>query len=183
MNTVEPIRDIGTIWDIAEYLGESSERNKVMFLFGIYVGIRISDILKFKVRDVRDKSYVVIREQKTGKEKSFPINDELRPILNRYIKGKADYEWLFPSRQGDGPIKRKQAYNIINEAGEKFGLERIGTHTMRKTFGYHFYQQTHDIVTLQKIFNHADFHITLRYIGIEQDAQDEAIRKLSFKRR
>ena len=38
MNTVEPIRDIGTVWDIAEYLGETSERNKIMFLFGIYVG-------------------------------------------------------------------------------------------------------------------------------------------------
>lgn len=183
MNTVEPIRDIGTIWDMAEYLGEKNERNKIMFLFGIYVGIRISDILKFKVRDVRDKSYVVIREQKTKKEKAFPINDELRPLLNRYIKGKADYEWLFPSRQGDKPIGRKQAYNIINNAGRRFGLERIGTHTMRKTFGYHFYQQTHDIVKLQKILNHSDFHITLRYIGMEQDAQDEAIRKLSFKRR
>ena len=52
MNTVEPIRDINTVWDIADYLGEKSERNKIMFLFGIYVGIRISDILSLKVRDV-----------------------------------------------------------------------------------------------------------------------------------
>ena len=46
MNTVEPIRDINTVWDIADYLGEKSERNKIMFLFGIYVGIRVSDILR-----------------------------------------------------------------------------------------------------------------------------------------
>lgn len=26
MNTVEPIRDIDTVWDIADYLGETSER-------------------------------------------------------------------------------------------------------------------------------------------------------------
>lgn len=183
MNTVEPIRDIGTVWDIAEYLGEKSERNKIMFLFGIYVGIRVSDILKLKVRDVREQKYVYIREQKTGKEKKFPINDELRPLLKKYIKGKADYEWLFPSRQGDQPLKRVQAYNILNKAGKRFGLEKIGTHTMRKTFGYHFYQQTHDAVTLQKIFNHADMHITLRYIGIEQESMNEAIMNLSFKKR
>ena len=67
MNTVEPIRDIGKIWDIADYLGEQNERNRIMFLFGIYVGLRISDILKLQVRDVRDKSHVTIREQKTGK--------------------------------------------------------------------------------------------------------------------
>ena len=87
MNTVEPIRDINTVWDIADYLREKSERNKIMFMFGIYVGIRVSDILSLKVRDVRDMNYVSIREMKTGKEKRFPINEELRPLLNRYIKG------------------------------------------------------------------------------------------------
>lgn len=183
MNKVEPIHSVDTIWDIADYLGEQSERNRIMFLFGIYVGIRISDIVLMKVCDVRDKDRVYIREKKTGKEKSFPINDELRPILNRYIKGRANYEWLFPSRQGDGHIGRGQAYKILNDAGQHFLLDRIGTHTMRKTFGYHFYQQTHDIVQLQKIFNHADFHITMRYIGIEQDMMDESIQQLSFKKR
>ena len=183
MNTVEPIRDIGTVWDIADYLGEKSERNKIMFLFGIYVGIRISDILKLKVRDVHNQKYVYIREQKTGKEKQFPINDELKPMINRYIKGKSDYEWLFPSRQQEQPLGRVRAWQILNEAGKRFGLEKIGTHTMRKTFGYHFYKQTHDIVKLQKIFNHADHHITMRYIGIEQDEMNDAIRNLSFKRK
>lgn len=183
MNTVEPIRDIDTVWDIADYLGERSERDKIMFLFGIYVGIRVSDIVQRKVRDVRNLDYVRIRETKTGKEKPFPINPELRPLLKAYIGERQDYEWLFPSRQGGGHIGRGQAYKILHEAGQKFGLEHLGTHTMRKTFGYHFYQQTHDAVTLQKIFNHSDLHITLRYIGIEQDAMDEAIRNLSFKKR
>ena len=128
MNKVEPIHSVGTIWDIADYLGEQSERNRIMFLFGIYVGIRISDIMLMKVRDVRDKDRVYIREKKTGKEKSFPINDELWPILNRYIKGREDYEWLFPSRQGDGHIGRGQAYKIVNDAGLHFHLERLGTH-------------------------------------------------------
>lgn len=183
MNTVEPIRDVGKIWDIADYLKEGSERNYVMFLFGIYVGLRISDILRLQVRDVRDKKHVSIREKKTGKEKVFPINDELKPILNRYIKGKADYEYLFPSRQGDGAITRQMAYKVLNEAAKHFGLESIGTHTLRKTFGYHFYQQTHDIATLRDILNHADISITFRYIGINQDIKDEAMRKLSFRRK
>ena len=65
MNTVEPIRDIDTVWDIADYLGETSERNRMMFLFGIYVGIRISDILKLKVRDKELSKYThkQIREE------------------------------------------------------------------------------------------------------------------------
>lgn len=182
MNTVEPIRDINKVWDIADYLKEQNERDYVMFLFGIYVGLRISDILKLQVRDVKDRNHVIIREQKTGKEKSVPINDELRPILNRYIRGKAEYEWLFPSRRGDGHITRQRAYQVLSDAGARFGLEAIGTHTLRKTFGYHFYQQTKDIATLKEILNHSDISVTFRYIGITQDIKDDKMRKLSFRR-
>ncbi|MEI3511647.1 MAG: tyrosine-type recombinase/integrase [Anaerostipes hadrus] len=65
-------------------------------------------------------------------------------------------------------------------AGEKFGVYNLGTHTMRKTFGYHMYQATNDAAMLMKLFNHADIHITLRYIGVEQDETDKAISKLDF---
>jgi hypothetical protein len=46
---------------------------------------------------------------------------------------------------------------------------------MRKTFGYHFYQQTKDVALLQNIFNHSAPSITLRYIGINDDLLDKAI--------
>ena len=53
---------------------------------------------------------------------------------------------------------------------------RIGTHTLRKTFGYHCYQKYDDVVLLQKIFNHSSPQITLRYIGIEQEDIDAVYR-------
>lgn len=152
-------------------------------MFGIYTGLRISDILKFRVRDVRDKDAVYIREKKTGKEKRFPINAELKPVIKDYIYGKDDYEYLFKSPRGNRPITRQQAYNILSEAGRQFDIDKIGTHTLRKTFGYHMYQQTHDAVTIKEILNHSDISITLRYIGINQDNKDKAIKNLSFKKR
>ena len=126
MNTVEPIRDMGTVNDIADYLKSQCYRNYVMFVFGIYSGLRISDILRLRVRDVRGKKDVYIREKKTGKEKSFPINPELRPILNEYIKDKADYEYLIKSAKGENKaISRQQAYDILSKAGKKFGISKI----------------------------------------------------------
>ncbi len=182
MNTVEPIRDKNMISDIAYYLKEKSNRDYVMFMFGIYSGLRISDILKFKVKDVKDKSYIIMREQKTKKEKKFPINSELKPILKEFIAGKKDNEYLFKSRNGKNiPITRQQAYNVLADAAKAFNLYAIGTHTLRKTFGYHMYQQTHDAVTIKEILNHSDISVTLRYIGINQDIKDSTIKKLSFK--
>ena len=188
MNTVEPIRDMNTVLDIADYLRlnpRNGERNYLMFMFGIYSGLRISDILRFKVRDVRDKDYVYIREKKTGKEKRFILNSELKGIIREYIKDKRDYEYLFASESKgcNQPISRQQAYNILNHAAEEFGIDNIGTHTLRKTWGYHMYQQTHDAVTIMEILNHVDISVTLRYIGINQDNKDRVMSRLSFRRK
>lgn len=171
-----------TVRDIAQFLRKQSERNYVMFAFGIYSGLRISDILRMRVRDVKDKNYIYLREQKTNKEKRFVINSELKNILKEYIQGKEEYEYLFrATHRGNKPLTRQQAYNILSEAGKKFGLEAIGTHTLRKTWGYHTYQITKDVVAIQEILNHSSPSITLRYIGINQDNKDKVMRKVSFK--
>ena len=180
MNTVQPIRDMDTILDIARYLRSKSEREYVMIVTGIYSGLRISDILKLRVRDIRGKDHISIREKKTGKEKRFLINKNLKKILEEYTKGKDDLEYLLENPRTHKPFTRQWAYETIREAGEKFGVYNLGTHTMRKTFGYHMYQATKDAAMLMKLFNHADIHITLRYIGVEQDQTDKAISKLNF---
>ena len=177
MNTVEPIRKMEDIYDIADYLKIHSERNYVLFMFCIYTGLRISDILKFRIRDLRDskgktKEYFYIREEKTGKEKRMKIPKDLKYILESFMKDKLDYEYVFLSKKGKNrPISRQQAYRILTDAAEKFGLESIGCHTLRKTFGYQLYQRTHDGITIKEILNHSDLSTTLRYIGVNQDSR------------
>lgn len=169
MNFVEPIRDSNKVRELANYLRKYSERNYIMFVIGINSGLRISDILKLRVRDVKGKEQVSIREKKTGKQRIFPMTPILKRELKNFCLDKDSDEFLIKSQQGyNKAISRERAYMILRDAGETLGLYNLGTHTLRKTFGYHFYMQYKDIVTLQKIFNHADPSITLHYIGIEQ---------------
>lgn len=171
MNRVEPIRDIDLVRDIGKYFKQRSERNYIMYLLGIYSGLRITDILALRVRDVKNKSSISLRERKTGKQRIFPINPFLKKALYEYIDDNdldMDEYLVRSNGKKNKPITRDMAYKIMRQAAEYFGLYNIGTHTLRKTFGYHFYMQTKDIVTLQKIFNHSDPSVTLIYIGIEQ---------------
>jgi len=138
-------------------------------MLGIYVGLRISDILTFKVKDLKRRRQLTIYEKKTGKQKIFSIPDEFYSILNEYLDTRDDDEYIFKSRQGNKSITRARAYQILRQAGKQFGLENIGTHTMRKTFGYWYYKNYNDIVGLMKILNHASEAITKRYIGIDQE--------------
>ncbi|OAT71289.1 site-specific integrase [Parageobacillus thermoglucosidasius] len=180
MNFVQPIRDPEKIEAIKQFLKEQNERNYMLFLIGINTGLRISDILKLKVGDVKG-THISTREKKTGKQKRIRITPSLKRELNRYIEGKRDDEYLIKSRNGHNkPIGRSMAYKILRKVAERFHLDEVGTHTLRKTFGYHFYQQTKDVAMLQEIFNHSSPAITLKYIGVNQDSMDRAMTKFKI---
>ena len=57
----------------------------------------------------------------------------------------------------------------------KVGLQDIGSHSLRKTFGFWNYELYKDVAILQEIFNHSSPSITLRYIGITEDMKNETI--------
>lgn len=181
MEYVEPIRDKEKIENVKQILLKQNRRNYLLFLIGINCGLRISDILKLQVKDVRGKDHIEITEQKTGKYNRILIANSFKSALESYIKHKENNDWLFTSKKGNKPISRIQAYRIISNACNVAGINsKIGTHTLRKTFGYHFYNKTKDVAMLQYIFNHSSPSVTLRYIGINQDIIDEKLRAFSL---
>jgi integrase len=189
MKAVEPIRNIKTIKNMRSILKAQSTRNELLFILGINIGLRISDIRILKVEDLvkngkKPKDYVTITEKKTGKSKKFYIGDIVKKVIETYLKENMDLtedDYIFKSRKGKNcPITRQQAYRILNSAGESLGLiERnekgiivtgeIGTHTLRKTFGYHAYKNGTALELLMDIFNHSSKSQTLRYIGITEE--------------
>lgn len=173
-HVVEPIRDKKKIKLVEDYLAKKGVRDRVLFCLGINSGLRVSDILSLNVEDVREKTHIELCEKKTGKVKKFPINKKLESLLKTYILGKADSAPLFESQKRNR-LDRSQVYRFLNEACAAAGINaNVGTHTMRKTFGYHHYKQFKDVAMLQMIFNHSSPSITLRYIGIDQDEIDES---------
>ncbi len=79
-----------------------------------------------------------------------------------FIEEREDHEYLIKSRQGSNkPIGRSMAYKILRSTAAEFGLDEIGTHTLRKTFGYHMYMQTKNRALLMGIFNHSSERVTL----------------------
>lgn len=97
---------------------------------GINIGLRIGDMLKLKVEDVRNKVHIILNEQNTGKSKKIFINSVLRNALDKYIANMADHEYLFQSRNGTNqPLSRSYSYRILNKAGKKVGLDSIGCHS------------------------------------------------------
>lgn len=183
---VQPIRDKKKLEMLKTELKKRNYRDYMFFKVGINTGLRISDIRTLKVDMVRNedrtmKDHITINEQKTGKRKTFKLNYELQKELREYIEDKEQEEYIFQSRKGDNkPLSTVQTWRIIKETAEKCGIEDVGTHTMRKTFGYWHYKQYKDVAVLQTILNHTSQRETLIYIGIEQDEIDEQYENFSL---
>ncbi|RBW67289.1 tyrosine-type recombinase/integrase, partial [Bacillus taeanensis] len=120
-STVEPIRDPEKIREMKEYLLHKSYRDYFLFTFGINSGLRISDILLLRAMDVTHTTHLKVREQKTGHIRKVKMPSALQNEIERYTHRMAPSDFLFPSRQGDKPISRVQAWNIINEAAREAG--------------------------------------------------------------
>jgi len=169
MQVVQPIRDHEKIKEIQEILIRQSHRDWLLFTIGINSGLHLSDLLTLKVKDLRGKSNVRIREERTGKEKTITLHPQLEESIEEYLRYMDDDAYVFPSQRTGKPIKRIRVYRILNEAAKQAGLNDIGTHTLRKTYGYHYYQKTKNVSVLRDLFNHSAPSVTLRYIGVASE--------------
>ncbi|SFP99659.1 tyrosine-type recombinase/integrase [Salibacterium halotolerans] len=153
-------------------------RDRLLFVVGVSLGLRISDLLPLKVGDLRGQDTLYIAEKKTGKRRPIKLNATVRKEVAK-LDGEDD-EYLFRSKRSHHkPIDRVQAYRILNAAAERAGIAGkiggIGTHTLRKTHGWMLYENGTDITRIMRILKHSSERETLKYIGIEQQELDEAV--------
>jgi integrase len=163
MNFVEPIRSRKKIALIKRLLIEQARyRDLLLFVVGVNTALRISDLLKLRIRDfvapdgaVRDRFW--IRETKRGKRQQVVINDSIAKAL-------ADYQLAYPKVEADPdhfvffnlktrnyrrPITRKRAWRVISSLCQEVGLNgSYGTHSLRKIWGYHARQNDIDLVLI-----------------------------------
>lgn len=194
MKEVQPIRDLEVLnrcYEIAREHDRHKKRGEIswelILLVGFNTSLRISDIRRLRVSDLKGKDYVQIQAKKTGKEARILINPSARKELNRLLSKMPLDAYVFQSRKRNAithkyePFTRQRCYQIINEIALQAGIEeKVGCHTLRKTFGFHYYKMTGDIVSLQRILCHGYQRETLRYIGIEQENIDESLMKLNM---
>ena len=178
--TVEPIRRREDIQAISKLISDSP-RDHLLFTLGINNGLRVIDLLRLTVKDVKHLKvgeYVQIKESKTGKTNILFINKSAYKSLQNYLSKMEpkDSEYLFKSRKGEGPLQSQAASKLVKKWTRAINLQgNYGAHTLRKTFGY--IQRTEFGVGFEILcrrYNHSSPSITMRYLGI-QDKEVGAI--------
>jgi integrase len=195
MNYVEPIRDRKKIAQIKNLLrGQKRFRDLLLFVVGINSALRISDLLQLRTDHFFDdhsriKRRFWIKEQKRGKRQEVVINDSIRTTLEEYLAAypqitKNPENYIFFSTKGEDyfhSIKRGQAWKLITSICREVGLSGdFGTHSLRKTWGYHARLSGVDLALIMHKLNHESIAYTRRYLGITDDELQAVVERLNL---
>lgn len=162
-------------------------RNWLFFSLGINMGFRVSDLCKLQWRNIflpqssefNLTDWNELIEQKTGKKRQIVLNTAAQKAITYYVKQlQINPEILDPNsyvfwsnKKSEPHVQPDSMYEWIKQAARELNIPfNVGTHSMRKTFGYMLYRSTgKDIAMVQRILNHSSEQTTLRYIGIDQE--------------
>ena len=166
-----------------------ASRNKMLFLIGVNVGLRASDLMQlrwsyfYKDDMTFKKSYVLQpkKQKKTGKFVEIFFNKTVKKAVENYV---SEYPvedlngYLFKSRKGDNPITERGLWKIIVDVAMDAGIEKnVGSHSLRKTWARTIYDRAEDksdaLVMLQECLRHSDSLTTLRYISIMDEEKKD----------
>jgi integrase len=188
MNTTKPIKSLKDVQRFKHYYLKKGEyRNYLLVSVCLNSALRISDVLNLRWEDFYNfntshfKTHIEITELKTGKATSVLINRPMLDAIKLYLdkcsitlhKG-----YIFTAN-GVNHITRVQAHRIVKAGGKSIGLE-VSCHSLRKTFGYHAWKKGVPPALLTEIYNHSDFEVTKRYLGIEQEDKDSVFRSVEL---
>lgn len=189
-HTTMPIEDdemVKKFFAIAKEHDKNRRRGGVswylILLLGFNTGLRIGDLCKLKVSDVRGRERIRIIAEKTGKETDIKLQAIARDRIDRALAGRDADEYALQSRQkglktGEtGPITRQRCYAIVKEIAGRAGYtEHVGCHSMRKTFAWNFYKADGgNLAMLQKVLNHSSQEATIHYLGLDRQAIDAVV--------
>lgn len=182
----KPIKNIQDVYDIQDYLKAKSYRNYMLFILGIATGYRAGDLIKLRVRDIKQalrSGYFTIMEgkklnsknirEKNRKPREVIIIKNLKKKLEEYIKELNDYDYMFPSRKGKH-IQVKRVSEILKEAADYFEINNVSAHSMRKTYAYRIYENNgHDLLAIKEMLGHSSIEETKVYLGLDREVFDK----------
>lgn len=150
---------------------EPNERIAVILVLEANLGLRISDILTLRKSSfVKDgnRYRLDIKEEKTGKVRTFTVPDVIYNYVMKYAKGDAK---IFE-------ISERRVQKALQDVCKYLDYEGVSTHSFRKYFATSIYiNNDYNIQLVSKLLQHSSVAITQRYIGIQQKDVENALQK------
>lgn len=161
----------------ANFKNKQGIRDKAILEILYGTGMRVSEAVNLKLRDINFEVGFLKCKGKGQKERIVPFGGKAQTAIKRYLKEarpdfilkKRDVPEIFLSRLGR-PISRVSIWKMIKTYTRKANIKKnITPHTLRHSFATHMLEGGADLRIVQELLGHADISTTQIYTHINKD--------------
>lgn len=146
----------------------SNQKHKFLISLMYAAGLRVSEAIKIKMRDIDlDRKIIRVYQGKGKKDRYTILAEKLLPILKQQMKLKQPNNYLFTGADGDGHLTMMSAEKIVKKAAHLAGIyKNVSCHTLRHSFATHLLEQGTDIRYIQELLGHKNLETTQIYTKV-----------------
>jgi len=146
----------------------SNRKDRVILMTTYAAGLRVSEVTHLQPLHIHSARMLIRVEQGKGRKDRYTLlSGQLLQELRCYWREYQPAVWLFPNRQGTGPVRRDTVQKIFYQAKRRAGLQRgHGIHTLRHCFATHLLEAGVDLRTIQLLMGHRSLNTTARYLHL-----------------
>ena len=148
-----------------------NEKHNLMIALAYSGGLRVSEIINLKVKDICLAELTVhIKDAKGGKDRITLLPEKLIGNIEKLITSKNLNDYVFASERG-GKLTERTAQKVFENALAKAGIKKEATfHSLRHSFATHLLENGVDVRYVQELLGHANIRTTQIYTKVTNPA-------------
>ena len=155
--------------EIAAIIKAAENLNKTMLCLAYAGGLRVSEIVALKIKDIDSARMVInIRQGKGKKDRIVMLSDKLLALLRTYYLEYKPKTWMFEG-QGNKQYAIRSVQKVLERVKEKAGVKKEGSiHALRHSFATHLMEGGTDIMSIKELLGHDSLRTTSRYTHVSK---------------
>ena len=175
-----PKRDLDRLLRAAEQDG--NKRNLAILLTLRHTGVRVGELCNLRLRDIaisERKGSLVVRSGKGDKDRTVPLNNDVRQALSAYltVRPTATTDFLFIGQRGQ-PLQSDAVQLIVRKYAQRAGLTEVTPHILRHSFAKQVLDAGADLATVSRLLGHERLETTAIYTQPTAHDLETAVRRL-----
>jgi len=170
------LKDVKRLLDAPDVTRPTGIRNAAMLELLYAAGLRVSELVNLKLRDVNLEACFVRVFGKGSRERIVPIGMIAREKTDNYIKTarplllkKITSQYLFVARAGK-PMTRQGFWKLLKKYALGTGIKKkITPHSFRHSFASHLLEGGADLRAVQIMLGHVDISTTQIYTHVARE--------------
>lgn len=148
-----------------------NEKHRLMVSLSYGAGLRVSEVVKLRVKDVDlPNLQLSIRQSKGAKDRITVMPERLRDKITQFMAGKTAGDFLFASERG-GRLTERTAQIVFERALKATEIKKDATfHSLRHSFATHLLENGVDVRYVQELLGHQNIRTTQIYTHLTSPA-------------